>query len=220
MQRGKLIAIEGIDGSGKTEQWNLLAKRMKKAGYPVQQVDFPHYGRMSSGPLQAYLRGVPVPSKDVPAYVASAMYAINRWDVSYDMKAWLAEGKFIIANRYTGSNGGHQGSKILKLADRKLFLRWLFDEEYKRFEIPKPDINIFLKVPLRICLKQIEKRDKMKDEHETKEHLIHAFYAYRDMIKLYPKDFLVINCMSKNRLRKIEGIHEEIWEKIKERFEL
>jgi len=220
MQKGKLIVIEGPDGSGKTEQWNLLATRMQKEGHKTELLDFPQYSKVSAGLINNYLRGIYGEAHAVSSYAASLFYAVDRFDISFRIREGINAGVNFLANRYAASNGGHQGGKIKNHQERKIFLRWLYKTEYEILSIPKPDINIFLDLPVKISLKLIEKRGRMKDIHENKEHLVHAYNAYKDMIKMFPKDFLVVKCTNNGKLRLKEDIHEEIWKKVKEKLGL
>ena len=122
MQKGKLIVIEGPDGSGKTEQWKLLAQRLKTEKHQVELVDFPQYSKVSAGLISNYLRGIYGKPDEVSPYAASLFYALDRYDLSFKMRQWLAEGKIILANRYVASNGGHQGGKIRNEKERREFL--------------------------------------------------------------------------------------------------
>lgn len=220
MQKGELIVVEGPDGSGKTEQWKLLAQRLKKEGRQVELVDFPQYSKVSAGLISNYLRGIYGKPDEVSPYAASLFYAVDRFDLAFKMRDWLAEGKIILANRYVASNGGHQGGKIRDLDERRKFLLWLYQTEYKIFGIPKPDINVFLDLPIEVSLRLIRKRGLAQDGHENIQHLKNAHASYHTMIEEFPKEFMVINCMSGKKLREPDDIHEEIWVKVKEKLGL
>ncbi len=220
MQKGKLIVIEGPDGSGKTEQWKLLAQSFKKEGYQIELVDFPQYSKVSAGLIGNYLRGIYGKPDDVSSCVASLFYALDRYDLSFRMRQWLAEEKIILANRYVASNGGHQGGKIHNERERKNFLKWLYRTEYEILGIPKPDINVFLDLPIEVSLRLIKKRGLTPDGHENIQHLRNAHASYHAMIKEFPREFLVINCMRGRKLRLPEDIHEEVLSKIKEKLRL
>ena len=117
---GKLIVIEGGDGSGKTTQFNLLKERLISEGHKIETVDFPRYGEDSALMIEKYLNGDFGSAKDVGAYRASILYAVDRYAASFEMKKWLAEGKIILANRYATSNMLHQAGKIKDIKeDRK-----------------------------------------------------------------------------------------------------
>src|SRR3989344_979357 len=220
MQKGKLIVIEGPDGSGKTEQWKLLAQRLKKEDHLVELVDFPQYSKVSAGLISNYLRGIYGKPDDVSPYAASLFYALDRHDLSFKMRDWLGEGKIILANRHVASNRGHESGKIHNARRSKEVLKWLYQTEFEILGIPKTDINVFLDLPIEVSLKLIKKRGLAQDGHENIQHLKNAHASYRTMIKEFPKEFLVINCVRGGKLRPPEDIYEEIWTKVKEKLGL
>ena len=110
--RGKLIVIEGTDGSGKGTQTGLLIKRLKKEGYKVMIADFPQYGQRSATMTEDYLNGKYGSAEHVGAYRASIFYACDRFDASFKMREWLKDGGIIISNRYVSASMGHQAGKI------------------------------------------------------------------------------------------------------------
>ena len=147
MKKGKLIVIDGTDGSGKATQTKLLITKLKKAGKKVVMTDFPQYGAKSAGMVENYLNGKYGGPKDVDPKIASVFYAVDRYDASFRMKKWLDEGKIIISNRYSSSNIGHQGGKFRNLKKREEYIKWLFDFEHGLLGVPKPDLNLILYVP-------------------------------------------------------------------------
>ena len=220
-KKGKLIVIEGIDGAGKTVQWNMLTKRLEDGGYDVETVDFPQYGRATAAIIDNYLvREVYGKAGDVSPYAASVFYAIDRFDLSFKMHKWLKKGKLLVANRYFPSNGGHQGGKIKDPEKLREFLLWLYDLEYNKFGIPKPDINVFLNVPLEISEQLTVQRGK-RDAHESDpDHLTNAYRAYHAMIKEFPEDFAVIQCVENGQILSPEIIHEKVWKAVSEKLGL
>ena len=135
-RRGKLIVLDGTDGSGKTTQLKLLIETLEAENYNVATVDFPQYGTKSAGPLEEYLNGK---YGQVNPYAASIFYAIDRFDVAFQIRSWLEQGKLVIANRYVTANAGHQGGKIADNIERIKYFKWLDNLEYNIFNIPKPD---------------------------------------------------------------------------------
>lgn len=168
---GRLIVVEGLDGSGKATQARLLADRLRKAGKNVIQVSFPDYNSDSSALVKMYLAGIfGTHPGDVNAYAASAFYAVDRF-ASYKT-GWQEEyaaGRIIIADRYTTSNGVHQCSK-LGPEQWEDFLRWLYDFEYDKMGIPAPDRVIYLDMSPRVSQKLLSTRyhgdESKKDIHE------------------------------------------------------
>lgn len=145
-KRGKFIVIDGTDGSGKTTQLELLKSKMISEGHEVEVADFPQYNTKSAGMVEEYLSGKYGSASEVGPYKASIFYAIDRFDASATINKWLDAGKIVLANRYTSASLGHQGGKISNPLEKKLFFNWLFDLEYKIFEIPRPDLTIILQV--------------------------------------------------------------------------
>ena len=142
---GKLIVIEGLDGSGKATQSKLLAAALEQQGRPVRQISFPNYASNASWPVRMYLAGEFGPKpEDVNAYAASVLYAVDRF-ASYrkDWADFYRDGGILIADRYTTSNAVHQCSKLPRTAWDG-YLDWLFDLEYQKIGIPKPDAVFYL----------------------------------------------------------------------------
>lgn len=168
---GKLIVIEGLDGSGKGTQAALLLKRLRESGKDVFEIDLPNYSDNSSALVKMYLAGeMGNRPGDVNAFAASTFFAVDRY-ASFK-KFWSKEyesGKIIVANRYTTSNACHQMTKLEK-KDWDSFLSWLFDFEYVKLGIPEPDCVVFLDMPVETSQKLLEKRynndESKKDVHE------------------------------------------------------
>jgi dTMP kinase len=220
MQKGKLIVIEGTDGSGKATQLGLLCERLKKEKVKFITSDFPRYGNPSSHFVEKYLRGEYGSSADLGSYVPSYFYALDRFDASFDIKRNLGNGVCVISNRYTTSNMGHQTGKIKNKSKRDSFLSWLKNLEYKELKIPKPDAVILLSLSPEIGQKLVDQKKKReytkgkkRDIHEADiKHLKQAFDAYHYVAK---KDkWIVIDCAPKGELLSREEIHEKIWNKI------
>ena len=222
-KRGKLIVIDGTDGSGKATQTHLLVERLRKENYPVKMVDFPQFGKKSCGPVEEYLNGHYGTSEEVGPYKASILYAVDRFDASFEIREKLETGVNIICNRYVSSNMGHQAGKIHNRVKRKKFLTWLYELEYEYFEIPRPDLNIILHVPSELAYKLAAKKRPRKylegnrkhDIHEAdKKHLNDAEQAYLDLAKTF-QDFKKIECMDQtNKMLSPEKIHELIWRNV------
>lgn len=163
---GKLIVLEGIDGSGKSSQYRLLCEHLRKDRIPFTNIVFPRYQKESSALIRAYLNGEYGKNpRDVNAYTASTFYAVDRF-ASYreDWGNVYEKGGLILADRYTTSNAVHQGSK---LADEALpeFFAWLSDLEYQRMMLPKPDAVIYLDTSLDVSLRRMEKRQRETGTH-------------------------------------------------------
>ncbi len=168
---GKMIVIEGLDGSGKGTQAALLLENLRKSGREAFAIDLPNYADDSSALVRMYLKGeMGHRPGDVNAYAASTFFAVDRY-ASFK-KFWSKEydgGKVIVANRYTTSNACHQMTKLPQ-EDWDAFLDWLFEFEYGKLGIPAPDCVVFLDMPVEVSQKLLEKRyendESKKDIHE------------------------------------------------------
>ena len=211
---GKLIVIEGLDGSGKATQAKLLAQTLAENGERVKKITFPDYESESSALVRMYLHGeFGSRPGDVNAYAASAFYAVDRF-ASYK-KDWgelYQSGGLIIADRYATSNGIHQCSKL----DESLwdeYLAWLDDFEYKKLGIPAPDTVIYLKADTDISQKLMNGRyggdESKKDIHEgdieyLKRSQKAAAYCAQKL------GWKTVECVQDGKMRTIEDIHNEI----------
>ncbi len=218
---GKFIVIDGTDGSGKTTQLELLKTRLEAEGYVVAIADFPQYNTKSAGLVEEYLSGKYGQADEVNSYKASIFYAVDRYDASFKIREWLKEGKIVLANRYTSANMGHQGCKIENPLERKVFFNWLYDLEYKIFEIPRPDLSIILHVESEISQKLAKARaredwaGKKHDIHEDNlEHLKKAERIYLEIANSFP-DFKLISCTRNNEILSREDISTLVWPSVK-----
>ncbi len=167
----KLIVIDGLDGSGKSTQFSIVAKKLA-SDYMVKSISFPDYDNPSSSLVKMYLNGeFSKQASGVNAYAASSFYAVDRY-ASYKM-FWeknYNEGELIIASRYVSSNAIHQMIK-LENSQWDYYLNWLDDYEYNKLGLPKPDLIIFLDMPVEISQELLSSRyngdDSKKDIHES-----------------------------------------------------
>ena len=213
--KGTLIVLQGIDGSGKSTQYRRLCQHMTALGKPFHSVVFPRYDQDSSALVRLYLSGAfGTKPDDVNAYAASAFYAVDRF-ASYrlDWKPAYEAGGLILADRYTTSNACHQGSK---LPDSELpaYFDWLYDFEYHRLELPRPDLVLYLDVELDVALAQMAERRRAGggtgDIHEKDAaYLGQCLRAGRRAAAHY--GWTRIACLRDGKMRDIEDIHEEIF---------
>lgn len=210
--RQRLIVVEGLDGSGKATQSQLLATWLKKKGAEIRAVSFPGYQSPSSSLVKMYLGGeFGSHPDDVNAYAASSFYAVDRF-ASYK-KDWEADYKngIVIADRYTTSNAIHQCSKLDK-SEWDEYLAWLFHYEYELLGIPSPDIVIYLKVApevSQILLKRRYEGEDKRDIHEKDEVYLKkcqeaAAYCAEKL------SWKVIECCEGGEMRSIESIQNSI----------
>ncbi len=212
---GKLIVIEGLDGSGKSTQINILAEKVSQKNLEYKQIKLPNYDGDSSALVKMYLAGeFGKNPEDVNAYAASAFYAVDRfasfktiWKDDYE------NGKVILADRYTTSNAYHQMIKQPR-ENWDNYIEWLEDFEYEKIGIPKPDLVIYLDMPVDISQKLMSKRyegnESKKDVHEANVNYLNACreaasYAADKM------GWVKISCAEGENARSIESIADEIW---------
>lgn len=211
---GKLIVIDGLDGSGKSTQAKRLYDTLAAAGKRVKLISFPDYEKSSSALVRMYLAGeFSQNADDVNAYAASSFYAVDRY-ASY-MKYWrdfYESGGLVIATRYVSSNAIHQMEKLPR-EEWDGFLSWLADYEYEKLGLPRPDRILFLDMPRDAADKLIENRyggdESKKDIHEKNRKYLEqcertAAYAAKN------EGWTVIPCAQDGVPRPQEDIAEEI----------
>lgn len=185
MARGKIITIEGTDGSGKNTQTILLVHRAHSEGYKTFTMSFPDYQSKWGKKVKQYLKGEFGGVNEVNAYHASWLYALDREEKKELFESKLNEGYNIMLNRYTESNLAHQGAKIRRKDQRDVLIQWLESLENKILGVPPSDHVIFIDLPVEQSLKSIEERCKQKntkaDIHEQKDHLTSAYETYKEL---------------------------------------
>ena len=212
---GKLIVIEGTDGSGKSTQFKLLTERLQSQGRSFKRLVFPRYDQPSSALIRMYLGGeLGTKPTDVNSYAASAFYAVDRY-ASYkqDWGQWYEEGGLVLSDRYTTSNAVHQASKE-RPKDRAEYLRWLYEFEYDRLGLPRPDLTIYLDVPTHFTQRLMRQREQDLGTHADIHEQDMAYLATcresgRAAAAFY--GWTVIDCVKDGAMRSIEDIHEEIF---------
>ncbi len=215
---GKLIVIEGTDGSGKSTQFKLLSQRLEAEGKPFHRLVFPRYSEESSALIRMYLGGAfGTKPSDVNAYAASAFFAVDRY-ASYkqDWGQWYENGGLVISDRYTTSNAVHQASKETGEAQAE-FLRWLYEFEYDKLALPRPDLVIYLDVPTDFTEKMMRSREAetntTADIHEKDmEYLATCRRTGRTAAEYY--GWKIISCVQNGQMRTIEDIHSEIYDHV------
>jgi dTMP kinase len=225
-KNGRLIVIDGTDGSGKATQVEYLNRRLKKDGYKVRIVDFPEYYKNFFGAFighclsEQYYNFLNIHPK-----IASVLYAADRWESSGEMREWLEKGYVIIANRYVSANQIHQGGKTKDTKRRNDFLKWLDRMEHEIFKIPRPDLTLYLSLPINIVLELIEKRNsskmkraylkKKKDVHEADiNFLINSRKSALKLEKEVP-NFTKIECSQKGKILSREEVHDMVYQEVK-----
>jgi dTMP kinase len=212
---GKLIVIEGTDGSGKSTQFGLLTQRLESEGKAFRRLVFPRYSEPSSALIRMYLQGqLGENPGDVNSYAASAFYAVDRY-ASYkqDWGNWYEQGGLVLSDRYTTSNAVHQAAKEPP-ERRSEYLAWLYEFEYERLGLPRPDLTIYLDVPTDFTEKLMRRREQdtntTADIHEKDTaYLATCRQSGRAAAEFY--GWTVIDCVRDGAMRSIEDIHNEIF---------
>lgn len=219
--RGKLIIIEGGDGSGKATQTAMLVERLAAEGRPVRSVSFPDYDSDSSALVKMYLRGDFGGDADaVNPYAASAFYAVDRF-ASYrtQWKSFLQDGGIVVADRYTTSNMLYQMIKIDDAAAQEAYLDWLWDFEFGKLGLPEPDMVVLLDVPLAVTERLMAGRTgktggRTGDIHEKNEGFLQKCHdAYDVLAKRY--GWQRIACADGLAMRTPEAICDDVYEAVR-----
>lgn len=215
---GKLIVIEGLDGSGKSTQLDLLCRKLTVTGKRNKRVSFPDYDSDSSALVKMYLSGkFGEHPGDVNAYAASLFYAVDRYaSFKTDWEDFYNKGGVIVSGRYTTSNAIHQASKMDE-SEWKGFVDWLYDLEYNKIKIPKPDLVIFLDMPVDVSQRLLSERYKgdenKKDIHESDIEYLNSCRKAARFVADY-SGFVTVSCAENGEPRTIEDIGNEIIRKV------
>lgn len=218
--KGKLIVLEGIDGSGKSTQFRLLTEALEREGRAFRRVTFPRYNESSSALLRSYLNGeFGSDPSNVNAYAASTFFFVDRFaSFKTDWGEYYNEGGLILCDRYTTSNAIHQGAK-LPPSELNGFFDWLYDFEFKMMELPRPDAVLYMDIDLETCLSQMRSRQESTntrgDIHEThSEYLtqcLRAGSAAADRL-----GWNRVRCLDGGAMRSVEAIHDDILKTVRE----
>jgi len=227
--RGKVILIEGTDGSGKRTQSDLLSGSLNGAGFPTQVLSIPNYSTPAGkivgqcylgkdlGLAEAATELFGDPTKVDPR-LASLFYAAERYGDMPEIRRILGGGTNLVLDRWTESNMGHQGGKIDDRVKREEMFRWISSLEYDLLQLSRPDLKIFLHMPTEVAIALRERRGELTGEkadgHERNyDHLRGAEEAYLHMLDLYP-GWHTIQCAPSGymgSLKKPEEIAEEVY---------
>lgn len=224
IKKGKLVVIDGMDGSGKTTQIGLLTKKLKKQGLKVKHIHFPHYENFFGGFIGHCLTEQYYNFLKVHPKIVSVLYAADRWESSEQLKKYLNQGYVVLLDRYVSANQIHQGGKIKSAVKRASFIKWLDEMEYKVFKIPRPDLTIYLYLPLNFIEVLMKERNKTsvrayvgnkKDVHEVDLNFKKNSIKSALWLAGREKGWVKVDCVKKNVLDTRENIHEEIYAKVK-----
>ena len=217
---GKLIVVEGLDGSGKNTQVKLLEKYFTDIGVKNKYISFPNYDYASSVLVKMYLNSEFGSDPDsVNAYAASSFYAVDRY-ASFK-KFWEEEynsGYTIVCDRYTTSNAIYQMCKLPK-SEWEEYLSWLDDYEYNRLALPKPDKVIYLAVPIEVSQMLLSKRymgdETQKDIYESNLSFLKKCQNVADYVVKRCAWHKIECTTAEKNMKSVEEIHQDIISLIK-----
>lgn len=217
-KNGKLIVIEGGDGSGKTTQVKMLSDYFHQKHYNCKTYDFPQYYSSFHGKTIArFLRGEFGSINQVSPYLISLAFAVDRVSVKKEIDSFLKRNGYIIANRYATSSIVYQAAKFNKTDEQEEFIKWNYELEYEVHKMPKEDLVIYLHVPWKIGIELTAKKTKrdylkgqLQDIHE--ENIIYRQKVENMYLKLSKRynNWIIINCVEKNKILPPEIIHQKI----------
>lgn len=217
---GKLVVLEGIDGSGKSAQYRRLVSRFEREGVKYHSIVFPRYDQESSALIRMYLGGqFGEKPEDVNAFAASIFYAVDRY-ASYmtDWKEYYEQGGLVLSDRFTTSNAVHQGAK-LGADEQPAFFDWLYDLEYVKLGLPRPDMVIYLDVDVETSMARMKHRQQKTgrdgDIHERDvEYLQHCLDTAHRAAAHY--GWRTVDFKKDGVERAVDEKHEEIFSIVKE----
>lgn len=225
LTKGKLIVIDGIDGSGKAAQTKLLASRLKKEGFKVKTIDFPRYYNNFFGKfIGGCLAGEYGDFISVDPHIASVLYAADRSESSKEIRGWIDKGYVVITDRYVSANQIHQGGKITHVKKRKEFMTWLETMEYKVFGIPKPNLIVYLDVPFEVSREWLKskvsqrKKGYLKGKKDVAEDNLKHLKDSRDSALLLAKEnkhWTKIECCKGMVCMLPEAVSDEVFVRVK-----
>jgi dTMP kinase len=216
--RGKFIALEGIDGSGKRTQIEMLSSALHQRGIAHACISFPRYEGFFGRLVARFLNGEFGRLAEIDAHLSALLYSGDRFEAKPFIEEQLAQGKLVLADRYIGSNLAHQTARVPP-AKRKEFIRWLKELEYKVYRLPAEDLVIFLRLPASEARRLVAKK---KTRHYTKRrrdlleadlaHLRTAAHIYEMLAK--ERNWATIDCMPGKppALLAPEAIHRQLME--------
>lgn len=197
---GVFIVIEGTEGSSKTTQFRMLAKHLQAAGHDVALFEFPRYEEPAGYFVKKYVQGGYGSGEAIGPYTVALFYALDRFDAAAGIRQALQAGKVVLSDRFTGSSMAHQATKFDTPEERRGFFIWLDNLEFGTLRIPRPDLNIVLRVPAELNA----------PSHDTQQ----AVKIYDDLCQLFPKDFSRIDCTRSNERLDDETVSKLISEKV------
>ena len=221
--KGKFIVIEGTDGSGKKTQAKILCEKLNEAGINCIVQSFPNYDSPACTPVKMYLNGEFGDIGCLDAYQANSLYAVDRLCTMMGLKDHIENGGSIVFDRYVESTMLHQAALIENQEERDKFLNYVNDFEFRKLKLPKPDLVIFLDVPVEVSKKLADSRGEYKSGNKKDileqdiSHLTKAYNSGKYVANKY--GWTQISCLNESgNLKSIEEISNDIFEVVKKLF--
>ena len=216
--QGKLVVIDGTDGTGKQTQTELLLQHLLAENKAAHSLDFPRYTENIAGKLlyEALKENKHGDFLGISPKIASVIYAFDRMESAPQIREWLDSGSIVILDRYVTSNQIHQGGKIADPEKRKEFIQWLDELEYGGAKLPRPDVVFYLDVPVEVSLRLIHERAEREgsqpDQADSSEqHLRESQERALSIMSEYPI-VEIIDCSENGQIKSREAIHELIYQ--------
>jgi dTMP kinase len=222
MQTAKIIVIDGGANIGKATQADMLMNRLLQEGYKVGKIDFPRYNQNTIGHyINELIDGDKTLVSQIPPKCFAVLFAADRFESKKQIEEWMAEGRIIIFDRYVSASMLHQGGKIVDIDAREEFLRWVEYVEYELFGMPRPDVTIYLEVPVNESDKLLgyveELGVRVVDETgKAKVDQAKVSDCAKYLAAITP-NWVTIPCLVDGELRKRDEIHEEVYRAVKEK---
>ncbi|MBI5389666.1 dTMP kinase [Candidatus Woesearchaeota archaeon] len=214
--QGKLIVIEGSDGSGKKTQVDLLLHALHERNIKVAVFDFPQYDSFYGKIIAKYLRGEFGDLQQTNPYFVALPYALDRLAAKEKIQTALNQGYMVICNRYVPSNQAHQAAKFVDQKQRDAFIRWVDELEFVQNQMPRPDITIYLHLPDTFNQVLVDKKpardyiaDRKRDIHEADRDYLHTVEGiYLQLAQ--QMGWKIIECVVEGELFSPQIIHRHL----------
>src|SRR5437867_11144615 len=213
---GKLIAVEGIDGSGKRTQVDLLTLTLKARGHSVYSTGFPQYDSWFGNMVGQFLNGDFGPLESVDPHFSTLLYAGDRFEAKHKLTAALGNGQIVLVDRYIGSNLAHQTARVPP-AMRSEFLEWIEHLEYGIYGLPRESLILYLRVPPREAQRLVERKSARSYTSAPKDLLEASLRHLEDAAEMYDSlskrpNWNTIECFDtkRNQMRPAEHIASEV----------
>ncbi len=209
--RGRLIVIDGVAGSGKSTQTELLSQALTFAGFKVAIAEFPQVTSKSKALIEEYGKNAQVTPQAKAIFLAA-----DRFEAKKQIEAWLAGGTVVISNTYSTANAGEGGATLESEQERVKFFRWVSNLEHEIFGMPRPDLSIILHMPAETAqlLSPGTIEGKKVNKSEELELLKKRGLSYQELARLNPQTKLV-HCSFKGELLSPQEIHNSVWQLVR-----